>query len=231
MKTVLSIFSLSLFLTQCQLNDNRETIILELESFAQTINPDSIFNINDLPLNATESAATSKTDDSLSTIQYEYTVGFEQNKYQLFSLDFDHDGDLDKVYSHKFLAGDSLFVFQNMDGHYTPSLKTTNFSEGGIYMIDSIGVKEDSSLGDFVVYTHFNGSGGLERNIYFSQQRSQFWEISYTEYEFISCEDQDQCFNKYCLIPQNLPLTIHTNWGNLIHPDAMTIWKETPLQQ
>ena len=79
----------------------------------------------------------------------------ETSKFELWEIDFDKDGDLDEIFSHAFLNGDSLYVFKNTGKNYELSLNTINFSQDGLYEVDSICAAIDTSLASFVIYTHF----------------------------------------------------------------------------
>jgi hypothetical protein len=138
--------------------------------------------------------------------------GYESQHFDSVELDYNHDGHLDKIYSHKFLEGDSLFVYRNMNEKYVLSLATYNFTEDGLYVIDSIGIPTDTSLGDLTIFTHFNGSGGMQQDVYLTYQTPDTWRISYTHYAITECLNEYECIDKCCLIRQNLALTDTTNW-------------------
>jgi hypothetical protein len=84
-------------------------------------------------------------------------------------IDFDKDGNLDKVCWNKYLTGDSLFVFRNTGAGYACSLKTINFSADGIYEVDDVGEVVENGVNYLVVTTHFNGAGGQFQSINLSK--------------------------------------------------------------
>ena len=151
-------------------------------------------------------------------------VLFDSSEFDCYQFDFDRDGYLDAIYSHQYLAGDSLFVYRNINETLVASLKTINFSEDGLYKVDSINAIQDTSIGNFAVYTHFMGSGGMKQNIYFKYETAESWKITCTTYKLNECLDANNCFDKYCVISQNLELNDHTMWENYNSFDSTTVW-------
>jgi hypothetical protein len=130
-------------------------------------------------------------------------------------IDFDHDGNLDKVYWNQYISGDSLFIFKNTGADYECSLKTINFSADGIYEVDDVGEVVENGVNYLVVRTHFNGAGGQLQTIYLSyKQKSRTWKVSHTIVQSSECLNEHDCYEKTCKILQNIELNENTKWDN-----------------
>ncbi len=153
-----------------------------------------------------------KSETQITSTNNSNFYNLDTSKFELWEIDIDRDGDLDKIYSHKFLENDSLYVFKNKEGNYELSLNTYNFSEGGLYKIDSICAINDTSIGNFVIYTHFNGSEGMKRNIFFKLNVANEWIITLSYIEILYPLNENTYILKEYSIKQNLLLNRFTNW-------------------
>lgn len=142
---------------------------------------------------------------------------FNEIYFDTFELDFNNDGLLDKAYSHKFIMGDSLYIFKNLNGDLKLSLSTINFSQDGLYVVDSIGAVSDSVMGNLVIYSYFNGAGGSKYNYFLKYTEDDIdpWRVSYTQFEYTECNSDKDCFIKKCQIKQNVILNSSTDWNLL----------------
>lgn len=133
-------------------------------------------------------------------------------------IDYDLDGHKDKIFYNSFLNGDSLFIFKNKNMNYTLSLKTINFSEDGLFVIDTVKGVIIDSINYIVVFTHFNGSGGLKKNeyLYYDTKKKQ-WFLSHTIFSSVECSDEVHCIKTTCKIEQNILLNTQSNWTKYRH--------------
>lgn len=129
-------------------------------------------------------------------------------------IDFDQDGNPDKVFWNKYTSGDSLYVFRNTGVGYECSLKTINFSADGIYEVDDVGEVVENGVHYLVITTHFNGAGGLKQSIYLNyNQQKQSWKITHSMFESTECFGTNDCYVKTCKVIQRLALTEKTRWN------------------
>jgi len=105
-------------------------------------------------------------------------IKVDTSKFNLIYLDFDDDGDLDNIYSSKFLKGDSLYIYRNVNNRFELSLRTTNFTEDGLFMLDSIRTVNSDTLGGIIIYNHFNGAGGLKRIMFLKFYKPNGWKLT-----------------------------------------------------
>lgn len=136
----------------------------------------------------------------------------DTSKFDLFTIDFNGDGVPDEVYSSKFLEGDDLYIFHNSTKGKVLTLKTTNFSEDGLYKVDSIKAFTDKLKGDLIIYTHFNGAGGANLNYILKYKADLNWSLAYSQFQELNCPEPEACFTKNCEIYQNITLNDSTDW-------------------
>ncbi len=140
-------------------------------------------------------------------------------KFDQYNIDFDRDGNMDKIFSNLHGIGDSLFVFKNENDIYNLSLATVNFAEDGLYQIDSITLNKEANCG-LILSSHFYGHGGLERYIYYTYNDiSRNWKIIKTLYISSYCDGNGWCYEKTCSALQNVILEKNTDWSKYISID------------
>jgi hypothetical protein len=137
-------------------------------------------------------------------------IKLDTQKYDIYDIDFDKDGKIDKILCDKHLLGDSLYVYKKIGSKYALSLKTINFSEDGIYAVKNI-YSIKSKKPNLVISTYFNGSGGMKQKIFLTFN-SNVWKISKTIFE--TKITSSKCKIKYCTIIQDLILNKNTDWSN-----------------
>lgn len=141
-------------------------------------------------------------------------ISADTSNFHCKFIDFDSDGNQDKVYWSKYLSGDSLFVFRNTGADYECSLKTINFSADGIYEVDDVGEVVENGVNYLVLTTHFNGTGGQVQTIYLSyKQKKQTWKITHTLFQSSECLNEHDCYQKTCKVLQNITLNESTRWN------------------
>lgn len=97
--------------------------------------------------------------------------------FEYFALDFNQDGNLDKVFSHQFLKGERLFAFRENCGSYELVLASENYSAGGLFVIDSIGTMPNPIKKGLIIYTYFNGAGGMKQEIHLNYTPPHQWTV------------------------------------------------------
>jgi len=129
--------------------------------------------------------------------------------FSIEDMDINRDGKIDKVIFHKFIQGDSLFVYENTQKGYQLSLKTINFTSDGLFVIDSVFSPKKNEL---VIATYFNGSGGMKIKEHIRRERFKKWILSYTSFERTICLDENNCFERIQIVYQNFELNENTDW-------------------
>lgn len=137
-------------------------------------------------------------------------IKLDTTKYDIYNIDFDKDGNIDKILCDKHLLGDSLYIYKKVGSKYALSLKTINFSEDGIYVVKNI-YSIKSTNPNLVISTYFNGSGGMKQKIFLTFN-SNIWKISKTIFETKITSSKRKI--KYCTIIQDLILNKKTDWSN-----------------
>lgn len=157
----------------------------------------------------------SNQSHSLNTVPtLYYRIAADTTNFHCKLIDFDSDGNQDKVYWNKYISGDSLYVFRNTGGGYECSLKTINFSADGIYEVDDVDEVVENGVNYLVITRHFNGAGGLKQSIYLNYNpQKQCWKIVQTMFKSTECVDTNDCYLKTCKVIQRLALTEKTRWN------------------
>lgn len=133
-------------------------------------------------------------------------------------IDYDLDGKIDKIFYNSFLNGDSMYIFHNKGHNLVLSLKTINFSEDGLFKIDTIKSVMVDSIHCIVICTHFNGSEGLQKDeyLYFNTVNKQ-WFLLQSVFKDDYCINVKKCKKTVCKIKQNIQLNTQTNWSKYRH--------------
>jgi len=175
-------------------------------------------------VNKYSNVLTSKAADTLNlskcTIKQDLYASLKSDVEHFLSVDIDYDldGKIDKIFYNSFLNGDSMYIFQNKGHNFSLSLKTINFSEDGLFKIDTIKSVMVDSLHCIVISSHFNGSGGLQKDeyLYFNTVNKQ-WFLLYSIFKDNYCTNEKKCKKTVCKIKQNIRLHTQTNWSKYRH--------------
>lgn len=119
------------------------------------------------------------------------------------------------AYWNRHLEGDSLFVLVFDGSDYRLSLRTLNFTQDGLFRVQSVGTEQSGYL---VVRTVFNGSGGM-KCAYFLSFGGDTWKLVRTEVESTTCRSEKECYLRTCTLAQNLTLDAHTDWKLMRQPE------------
>lgn len=107
---------------------------------------------------------------------------FKDSTFFSVNLDLNHDGILDKVFSHKPYKGDELYFFLNTSSGYQLVYEGVNFSEDGGNTIKSV---TKNTEGKIVIETFFPDRGHYIERFFISYKKSNHWQLEYVEYESI----------------------------------------------
>lgn len=184
----------------------------QIHTISKNNNAETLIEVKD-------SSVIIEKSDTLTVIKNEikkdlYTsIKSDTEHFLSVDIDYDLDGNKDKIFYNSFLNGDSLFIFKNKNMNYTLSLKTINFSGDGLFVIDTIKGVIIDSINYLVICTHFNGSGGLKKNEYLCYDtKKKQWYLSHTIFVSVECSDEVHCTKTTCKIEQNILLNTQANW-------------------
>jgi hypothetical protein len=127
--------------------------------------------------------------------------------YEFDTVDFDLDGRQDIYFWNRYLQGDSLFIVRNTEAGYVYSLRTLNFSEDGLFKVDSIQPAVENEKDFLAIYTHFNGSGGLQKTIFLQYTVAKHqWKISHILEESVEGTEEGEIYLTMCRFELNKKL-------------------------
>jgi hypothetical protein len=141
---------------------------------------------------------------------------YDNVRFSILDIDINQDGKMDKVIFHKFIQGDSLFVYEKTENGYLLSLRTINFSDDGMFVVDSIYSNKKDEL---IIDTYFNGAGGMKVIQYLKRKHFNQWILSNTYFENTVCLDEDNCNKNTQNIIQNIELNENTDWSKYLVPE------------
>jgi len=125
------------------------------------------------------------------------TLGVE---YLIKSIDFDKDGDLDRVVSSAAYTGEELILFENKKGSFEHLLSDWNFTIDGVQILENILKGDDNH--SFSITTFFPDRGVNMRTHYIKIENSQLI-VSKTMY-FIQIWQERKTY--ICEVDQNYEL-------------------------